>query len=526
MIVVPENYEAIGSCFLSIDLVKTGDCEINSITVLIWDRVLQLGIVGLLIGYASDFAASMGFHHLLVRNVEDVVESILRVIGWKDCRCKGSRSDESVGLCGGSWAAEQEREEGEIGESQENGQAEENGQFEVGEASGSSVGFANVDQDVVIRHQARRQMTLDELIEAAAKQNWDLVIGARTEKRSFDELEPAAADKTAPTKRTKVEFNNSDDNISGYVHHLQEQVKHKTAIKAESTLSKSARLFPASEKPTSQFPKSPPRPIFKFPSRPIDEGLSLAKDVNKIYRPRTSRGRGDPRNARMQRERAVWAARCSASAGTQTAWEQSSLLRKTAISRRSPREPIEPSPGIRQRSRTLEMRPHPSSAQTVFDKSAFPASNVGPGESVDFTIDPTGHDRGMLDRSSVRQHLEAKLTLEVQALVEKVQQDDRDRIGIQGMRNHHVQHPTEAFLIPDDANETAVGNRNTSKSSSTNRNTTGKENVLSVIKSRGLKNDEANSDLRQREGLTAHDVQNSATATSRPGPADFYRPRY
>ncbi|MCJ1469809.1 hypothetical protein MMC07_008451 [Pseudocyphellaria aurata] len=493
VIVVPDNYEAIGSCFLAVDPMKSGDCEISSITVLIWDRVLQLAIVGLLISHARDFAASMGFHHLLVTKVEGVVESILRVIGWKNCRCHGLTSDVSVGLCGGTWTGEQERAAGEIGRSQESGQAEEN---RTAQESGSSAGFANADE--------RRKMTLDELIEAAAKQSSDLVIGARTEKRPLAGFEPTAADNTTPPKRARVEFNDCDDDTSRHAHHQPETIKHKTAIEAGSTLPKSAHLFSVSNEMTSPVPRLPKR---------------------------GTRGRGDPRNSRMKQQMQEYKAYHAAQHPAALRSTSAGTHRKTATSITPPKEPIERNPS------TLEARPHASSLGTVSDESAFLASNVSPGEPVDFTIDSTGHDSGMLGSGNVRQRLEPNLTLELQVQAEKAQQDNRDRLGTRRKRNLYVQHPTNASLIPDHANETAVGNQNTSTTSSPSRNTTtGNEKSVSVIRSRVLKNAEANRDLRQREEeLTAHDLNNRpATPSSRlrpadyyrNGPADYYRPRY
>ena len=159
MVFAPDNYDAIGSCVLKIDSVKTGDCEVSSIMVLISDRVLQLAIVGLLITYARDFAASMGFHHLLVREVEDVIEGILRVVGWKDCSCKGLRGDRGTGLCDVSWAAGQDFGGGEGCRNHKNVHPKDNGLTEerdvTEEESGSSDGTVIVTEDKVINDESR-----------------------------------------------------------------------------------------------------------------------------------------------------------------------------------------------------------------------------------------------------------------------------------------------------------------------------------------------------------------------------------
>lgn len=577
MAFVPDDYEAIGSCVLNIDPVKTRDCEISTITVLIWDRVLQLATLGLLLGYAKDFAAGMGFHHLVVKKVGGLVEGILRIIGWDDCGCGGWGGDREAGLCGRSLAAEQEFRSKEDGQTRDNDQPEGNGQTEeidgMDEESGSGNRVLKVEESAVTNDQARRKITLDELIEAAAQDNWDLVIGTRKRKRRFDELEPAAPNETSNSKRDNIEFNGCCNNVSGCV-----------------------RCQPA-----SLAPRVPPLPTIKAPSLPISDDLSLVKNEKKSPRVRGSRGRGDPRNHWMKleaRRGATKATKRLTSSAITTASERLPLLQKGNLFENYPIEHIGWGLGIPEvtsgsspdiiGSSMLEVPPHHSSVPTVSGNSALLPTALNSGEPIDSTLNSTGYDRDMLDDSgSVRQQREAKLVLEVQALMDKFQQQEKERfdhaipaqrpeikvnLGIQAfenkvqrddggridpstkaMRDLNVQSPPNAILVSDHRNESAKGDGNTSRTSHTILNTSGKESICPVMMSHVPKNAKVNDSLKRPAGLKADEVvrpeqlKDSPPLTeispkpsretwlgspvvfrraARPGSRDLYRPRY
>ena len=548
VVFVPDNYEAIGTCVLNIDPVKTGDCVISDIAVLVWDRVLQLAIVGLLICYARDLAASMGFHHLLVRKVESVVEGILRVIGWEDCGCKGVRVDGGAGLCGGSWTAKKDGQSQDIGQPEYIGQPEEID--EMGKESDSGDGVVSVEADVMTEDQARGKITLDELIEAAAQEDWDLVMGARQEKRSFDELENASADEPAISKRTKVELNGCCGDTSGSLHRQREQIKHNTAIIAGSSPSKISCPSPASEKPTSQAPKVTLPPIIRAPSLRMNDDLSLVKNESEQPRLRGSRGRGDRGNASMRLAASPRAAQGSASSEIRILSEQLSLFQKPSISEKPPKEPIERGVGTSKMLSTssdtigssmLEAPPNPSSLATSSENSAFLPTALNSEEPTEATLNSTGHDRGMLDDSEItQQRPEAILTLEVQALMEnfqgendgridpanpaqrpeakltlkvpsllgKVQRDNRDRNepATQAMHNLNLQSPTNAILVPENMDESAKGAKSTSKMSNTTLNTSGKDHVRFIMKSHVPKTAQVNGDLKCPTGLKTRTI--------------------
>lgn len=546
MVFVPDNYEAIGSCVLSIDPVKTGDCVISDITVLIWDRVLQLAIVGLLIGYARDFAAGMGFHHLLVRKVESVVEGILRVIGWEDCGCKGLRVDGGVGLCGGSWTAKKDGQSQDIGQPEYNGQPEQIEEME--EESDSGDGVVSVETDVMTEDQARGKITLDELIEAAAQEDWDLVMGARQGKRSFDELETASADEPATSKRTKVEFNGCCGN--GSLYRQREQIKHNTVIETGSSPSKISGPSSASEKPASQAPKVTMPPIIRAPLLRMNDDLSPVKNESEQPRLRGSRGRGDRRNARMRLAASSKAAQGSASSEIRILSEQLSLFQKPYISEKPPKEPIERGVGTSKMLSTssdtisssmLEAPSHPSSVATSSENSAFLPIALNSEEPTETTLNSTGHDRGMLDDidstqqrpeailalevqalmdkfqgenneridpANPAQRPEAKLTLKVPSLLGKVQRDNRDRTepATQAMRNLNLQSPTNAILVSENVDMSAKGAQGTSRMSNTTLNTPGKDHVRFVMKSHVPKTAQVNGDLKWPTGLKTRTI--------------------
>lgn len=406
VVFVPENYETIGSCVLSINAVKTGACEISAITVLIWDRVLQLAIVGLLIGYARDMAAGMGYHHLLVRRVEGVVEGILRVIGWETCACKGFGGDGAAGLCAEPWTTVQVFGGGEDGQTQDNGQPDDSGQTEGMDGAGESgrgTGVVNIEEDELTYDQIRRKITLDELIETAAKEKWDLVMNARAEKRSFDALEPGEADDNFTSKRPKIEFNSRCNNRLGCADRRQEQVLHKPAIKAGSSPSKSSSLSPVPEKPTSKLQKAPPPPVIRASSLTIN-ALSSATNGGRYHHVRGTRGRGDPRNAKMiaARRREAQAKSRSTSFEISTASKQLLLLQEMANSEKPPQEPIERSSSV---PKFLWQRPPDptGSSMLVAPRRApsVPTASKNPGffpTALD-SGDSIGHGYGMLDDS-------------------------------------------------------------------------------------------------------------------------------
>lgn len=454
---------------------KTGDCEISAVTVLIWDRVLHLAIVGLLIGYARDFAASLGFHHLLVSKVEGVVEDILRVIGWKDCGCKGLGDDGRVGLCCGSWAAEQESSQ-----TQDNGGREDDSQTEetdeTGEESGSNDGVVKVTKDEATNHQARRNITLNRLVKVAAKENRDVNIGVRKKKRSFNELEFSAADEPASSKRILVEFTGSCSNTLGCQH---ERVKHKTAAKAGSSLSRNS----VSEKPAFPASKVPPLPIIraskKRPNEPIKRVLGIS------------------------------------------GWFSQSTRGKNGSSM-----PEAPS--------------HLSSVPTVFENSIFLPTALSAGEPTNLRLDSTRNERYLFDNSgSARQEPKAKLvqplinkfqsgsneridpttpaqrsktqqTLELRTLVDKLQRDNRNRYDSanHAMQDLNVQYQINGIFVSDNTDRNARGDRNTLRTSITTLNTPRDEDVISHLP----KNAQVDDDLHNPARLKAHDVKDSPAA--------------
>lgn len=541
MVFVPDNYEAIGSCVLSTNAVKPGACEISVITVLIWDRVLQLAIVGLLIGYARDLAASIGCYHLLLTRAEGVVESILRVTGWETCACKGFGGDGAAGLC-----AESVFGGGEDGQTQDNDQPDDSGQTEEidgAEESGSVTGVVNVEEDEETNDQIRRKITLDELIETAAKEKWDLVIDATAEKRSFEDLEPGEVDESSTSKRPKIEFNSRCNNILGCADRQQEQVMHKLATKAGSSLSKSSGLSPVPEKPTSKLQKVPPPPVIRASSLTINS-MSSVKNGGKYPYARGTRGRGDPRNAKMRaaRQREAQATSRSTSSEVSTASKHLLLLQEMANSEKPPKEPIERGSSV---PKVLWQRPpdptdssmlvaprRASFIPTASKNSGFPPTALDSGDS-------TGHGYGMLDDNdgalqrpeeiptlevqalidnlrrknnerivpaTTVQRPEVKLDLEVQAPREKVQRVNRDCTdhATRLMHDLKVQSPTNAIRVPDIADESAKGVGNTSRMSSTAFNRSGKEKVCSVMKSRIPKNAQVNGYLEYPAKFKAH----------------------
>ncbi|MCJ1428946.1 hypothetical protein MMC29_006857, partial [Sticta canariensis] len=476
---VPENFDAIGSCVLSLDPMETGDCEISAVTVLIWDRVLHLAIVGLLIGYARDFAAGLGFHHLLVSKVEGVVEDILRVIGWKNCGCKGLGGDGRVGLCCGSWAAEQESSQTQdSGEPEDDSPTEETD--EMGEESGSNDGVVKVTKDEATNHQARKNITPNKLVKVAAKENRDVNRGAGKNKRSFNELDFSAADEPASSKRILVGFTGSCNHTLGCQH---ERVKHRTAATAGSSLAKNSGFLPASEKPVFPASKVPPLPIIraskKPPNEPIKRGLGMSGVLSQFTR---------------------------GSSG-------SSMLGAPS---------------------------HPSSVPTVFGNSIFLPTALSSGEPADFRLDSTRNDRYLFDNSgSARQEPKTKLvqplinkfqsgsneridpttpaqrsktkqTLELRTLVDKLQRDNRDGYDSanQAMQDLNVEYPINAVFVSDNTDRNARGDRNTLRTSTTTLNTPRDEDVLSRLP----KSAQADDDLQNPARLKAHDVKDSPAA--------------
>lgn len=566
VVFVAENYEAIGSCVLTIDPVKPEDAEVSAITVLIWDRVLQLAIVGLLIGYARDFAAGMGFHHLLVRKAEGVVEGILRIIGWEDCECMDLGAGAGAGsLCAGSWAAgvfsgEEESQVPDHGQPEGHDQTEEEMDGMVEESGSSSDEIVDLEEDLETSDQRCRKITLDELIGAAARKNWDLVTSART-KRSFDGLESATAEETSTSKRTKVDVNSCRDDMSGCVPRQQEQAKLNAVTKAGVSPSTSSVVPLVSEKPTSQAHKVPPPPIIGAPSPTINVDPSLVKNEIKYHRAgRGTRGRGDKRNAGMKLAELQRAARATSRYSLSAASEKLSLLPKPAVSGKTPEERTIKEVSSRSQpdatnSSIPEAGPHPSSVPTVSQSSAFLPTALTSIEPAGFALDSTGHG-GIIDVSgSARQRPGAQKAMVVQDLIDKIirrnnkgidptnpAQRPESKINPKGQalvdkgqalldkvqrdkkyltdpatlakRDLTVQTPTNAIRVPDNADGSARGDGNPSRASSTTLNTSGKENVRSVLRTRIPKNAQINGELNRPAKLKASDNVNNDSPPS------------
>lgn len=96
------DYQPMGYCVLKVNP-KTRGAEIDSITILISNRLLQMEIVVLLFGCARDFCSSRGLQHLCTKKRGGRLDGILQLGGWNNCQC-----DEFVHLgtgllCDGSW---------------------------------------------------------------------------------------------------------------------------------------------------------------------------------------------------------------------------------------------------------------------------------------------------------------------------------------------------------------------------------------------------------------------------------------
>lgn len=565
VVFVDENYEAIGSCVLRIDPVKPEDAEVSAITALIWDRVLQLAIVGLLIGYARDFAAGLGFHHLLVKKAEGVVEGILRIIGWENCECMDLGTDGGAGsLCAGSWAAEgviSGEEESQIldhGQPEGHGQTEEEIDRMVEESGSSGDAIVDLEEDFETSGRICRKITLDELIGAAARKNWDLVTSARTKKRSFDGLEPATAEETSTPKKTKVDVNSCRDDMSGCVLRQEEQVKPTAVTKAGDSPSKSSVVPLVSEKPTSQAHKVPPPPIIGAPSPTINVDPSLVKNEIKYHRVgRGTRGRGDPRNAGMRLAELQRAARATSRYSRSAASEKLSLLPKRALFGKTPEERTTKEISSRSQpdstdSSMPEAPPHPSSIPTVSQSSTYLPTALDSGEPTGFALDSTGHggiidvsgsarqrpgaqkgmivqdlidqilqrnDKGIDPANPAQQRPESKINPKGHALVDNVQQDQKDLIDpatTPAKRDLNVQIPTNAILVPGNADGSARGD---ARASRTTLNPSTKENVRSVPKSRIPTNAQVNGELKRPAKLLKALPNDDVNHDSPPSPA-------
>lgn len=447
---------------------ETGDCEISAVMVLISDRVLQLAIVGLLIGYARDFAASLGFHHLLVSKVECVVGDILRVIGWKDCGCGGLGMDRRAGLCCESWAAEHQTRDN--GEPEDDSQTKETD--EMGEESGSEDGVVKVRRDEATTHQARRNITLDQPVQVAATENPDINIGAREKKRLFNELDVAAADKPASFKRLRVEFTGSCNNMLGRQH---ERVQHKTAATAGGSLSKNSGFRPVSEKPA--FPASkPPLPMIRASKRPPKVPSKRGSGTSRVFS-RSTRGESGSCMLGASSHPSSVPTVIGNSRYVRTALSEPTDLRLDST--RNDRYLFDNSGSTRQGPKVKNVQPFTNHFQSGSNERTYP---------------PTAAQRS-----------KTKQTLELRTLVDNLQRDNRNRYGSanQAMHDRNVQHPINAVFVSDDTEKDARENRNTLRTSITTLNTPRNEAVLSRIP----KNAQVDDDLPHPARLKAHDVK-------------------
>ena len=389
------------------------------------------------------------------------------------------------------------------------------------EERGSIDGTVKVTEDKVINDEARCRVTLEELIQAASNgfiepgtnANRDLVKGARKEKRSLDEVEPAAATEEAATsKRIKGDINDCCDKNSSCVYHQpgQQAKDNRSLAKPASSSSQSSGPPSASKrpvvqvakKPVTQAEKNPPSSIVRASvSSCINDELSLLKSESYGSCSRHSKGGGDSGNANKRQAEMREDAQATTRSRSCGISEINPSLPKTAISKKPLKEPIERRSGIHQipsrsspdtmGSSILAAPLRPSSVSTASENSVSLPTAL---KSAGVTLDSSEHGRSILnDGAGARQQsvaylvrefralreklrrknndidpatpaaqkqFEFKSTPEFQALVDEAQPEGRDRTNepaTQSMSDLNVQGQTNARLVPANADESPKG---------------------------------------------------------------------